>query len=40
MISGTTMLGVPTTTVDVVGQIFLLLGTLAVIGLAIRRRPI
>ena len=37
MISGTTMLGVPTTTVDVVGQIFLLLGTVAVIGVAIRR---
>jgi hypothetical protein len=34
MIAGTTALGVPTTTVDVVGQIFLLLGTLALIGMA------
>ena len=39
MISGTTALGVPTTAVDVVGQIFLLLGILALIGIAGRRSP-
>jgi hypothetical protein len=37
MISGTTALGVPTTMVDVVGQIFLLVGILALIGIADRR---
>ncbi len=37
MISGTTALGVPTTMVDVVGQIFLLLGILALIGIADRQ---
>ena len=37
MISGATALGVPTTTVDVVGQIFLLLGILALIGITDRR---
>ena len=40
MISGTTALGVPTTTVDVVGQIFLLLGILALIGTAWHRSPV
>jgi hypothetical protein len=39
MISGTTALGVPTTSVDVVGQVLLLLGILAVIGIAGRRSP-
>jgi hypothetical protein len=31
---GTTALGIPTTKVDVVGQVFLLLGILALIGMA------
>jgi hypothetical protein len=39
MIAGATALGVPTTTVDVVGQIFLLLGILALIGMAGRQSP-
>jgi hypothetical protein len=37
MISGATALGVPTTTVDVVGQVVLLLSILALIGFADRR---
>lgn len=37
MIAGTTALGVHTTTVDVLTQVLLLLGTLALIGLAYRR---
>jgi hypothetical protein len=39
MISGSTALGVPTTAVDVAGQIFLLLGILALISMAGRRSP-
>ena len=37
MISGATALGVPTTMVDIIGQFFLLLGILALIGIADRR---